>query len=233
MRGRYPRGVSVPGLSSREIEATRSFYDRISRAYDLVADASEHEAREKGLELLAAAEGERVLEIGFGTGHALVDLARSVGSGGTVAGVDLSSGMAEVSRRRLHDAGLADRADLRVEAVPPVPFDDSTFDAVFMSFTLELFPDAAIPAVLAESRRVLVRGGRLGVVCLAETGRKPGLVGRAYRWMHRHFPHIFDCRPIDVDRWLGQSGFEVERGTDLEIWTLPVRAVLARRSASS
>ena len=54
------------------------FYDRISHAYDALSDASEHEAREAGERALAVQPGEQVLEIGYGTGHALADLARAV-----------------------------------------------------------------------------------------------------------------------------------------------------------
>jgi len=43
---------------------TQRFYDRISHAYDLIADGGEHVAREKGLELIDVQPGESVLEIG-------------------------------------------------------------------------------------------------------------------------------------------------------------------------
>lgn len=56
--------------------------DRLSRWYDLLAEPLEKPFREAGLQRLAVQDGERVLEIGFGMGHALVDLARSAGSGG-------------------------------------------------------------------------------------------------------------------------------------------------------
>ncbi|HRX82504.1 MAG TPA: class I SAM-dependent methyltransferase, partial [Pirellulaceae bacterium] len=72
--------------------ATKSFYDRISHAYDAIADAGEHRARERGLEALAVQPGERVLEIGYGTGHSLVELAKAVGATGRVCGVDISTG---------------------------------------------------------------------------------------------------------------------------------------------
>jgi SAM-dependent methyltransferase len=47
-----------------------------------------------------------VLEIGCGTGHALVSLAGEVGTSGQVHGVDVSSGMMAVARRRVESAGL-------------------------------------------------------------------------------------------------------------------------------
>jgi demethylmenaquinone methyltransferase/2-methoxy-6-polyprenyl-1,4-benzoquinol methylase len=212
-----------------ELQATRSFYDRISRAYDLISDAGEHRARETGLDLLAAAPGESVLEIGFGTGHGLLALAAAVGGQGRVAGIDISEGMARVARQRLEKEGLEERVELQVAAVPPLPFGDRSFDAVTMSFTLELFSPEIIPRLLAEIRRVLREGGRLGVVCMATPARgRESLLERAYQWMHRHFPHIVDCRPIDVEPLLGEAGFQVTDRVSMEIWTLPVAAVVSR-----
>jgi demethylmenaquinone methyltransferase/2-methoxy-6-polyprenyl-1,4-benzoquinol methylase len=210
-------------------DATRAFYDRISRVYDLLADAAEHDARAAGLRLLGVRAGERVVEVGFGTGHALVQLARSVGERGSVAGVDFSPGMAGIARDRLVGAGLLDRVDLRCEAIPPLPYADGSFDAAFLSFTLELFPDGAIPFVLSELRRVLRADGRVAVVAMyaPPSDTRDSVLERAYRWMHRHFPHIVDCRPIDVEGVLRAAGFRITGRAGLEIWTLRVAAVVA------
>lgn len=220
-------------MTKDDTPTARRFYDRISHAYDLIADSSEHKARERGLELLAPAEGERVLEIGFGTGHSLEALARAVGPGGRVAGVDISSGMREVASRRLERAGLLGRVELEVCEVPPLPYDDAAFDAVTLSFTLELFPAETIPRVLAEIRRVLVPGGRLGVVAMATAapGEKDSLLERGYKWAHHHFPHIVDCRPIDAAALVAEAGFELTGRDDLAIWTLPVVALAATAGA--
>jgi demethylmenaquinone methyltransferase/2-methoxy-6-polyprenyl-1,4-benzoquinol methylase len=206
----------------------RKFYDRISRVYDLISDSSEHAAREAGLTLLGATAGERVLEVGFGTGHCLVALARSVGPQGRVAGVDISAGMAQVARERLTKEGLADRVDLQVADVPPLPFGDAAFDATFMSFTLELFDASKIPAVLHDVRRVLKPNGRLGVVGM-ELEKDPNWGTKTYQWFHRHFPHIVDCRPIDVPGSVQAAGFTIASQERMEISTLPVAAVVGRR----
>ncbi len=213
--------------------ATRSFYDRVSAAYDALADAGEHRARERGLEMLGVSAGEVVLEIGYGTGHSLVELANAVGVDGAVHGVDISRGMHDVAESRVTKAGLGDRVRLRVAAVPPLPCDDESFDAVTMSFTLELFPSEVIPTVLAEVARVLKPDGRLGVVSMATVpqGDHESALERAYKWMHRHFPHIVDCQPIDVEEVLAASGFEVAHDERIEISTMPVATVVARPAA--
>ncbi|MCA8996159.1 MAG: methyltransferase domain-containing protein [Planctomycetaceae bacterium] len=207
---------------------TQQFYDRISHVYDLIADGGEHLAREKGLQALNAQRGESVLEIGYGTGHSLVQLANAVGVQGHVAGIDISPGMRDVTHKRLADAGLQDQVELRVGAVPPLPFADESFDAVTMSFTLELFPMETIPKVLLECRRVLKSGGRLGIVSMATVadGDTESPLERTYIWMHSHFPHIVDCRPIPLEKLMRQAGFQLSSLERIDLFTMPVAIVV-------
>ena len=53
-------------------DQTKAFCNKISHVYDVLSERSEAPMRKAGLELLKARAGERVLEIGFGTGHCLV-----------------------------------------------------------------------------------------------------------------------------------------------------------------
>ncbi|MEO1995909.1 MAG: 2-heptaprenyl-1,4-naphthoquinone methyltransferase, partial [Planctomycetaceae bacterium] len=69
-------------------KTNRAFYDRISSVYDALSDSNEHAARETGQNALLLQDGERVLEIGFGTGNSVMDLARAVGADGRVSGID-------------------------------------------------------------------------------------------------------------------------------------------------
>ncbi len=202
---------------------TRAFYDRISGRYDALADAWEHTSREKGVLALAVGRGERVLEIGYGTGHALVQLARAEAE---VVGIDLSEGMRSVARQRLAEAGCEGSVQLDVGDARALPYEESRFDAVFMSFTLELFDAEEIPRVLAEARRVLRAGGRLAIVSLAEKDR-PGFVTELYKWLHEHFPHLVDCRPIDVVAHLRAAGFRIREKIGMSVWGLPVTSVVA------
>lgn len=209
---------------------TGAFYDRISRAYDLISDASEHSAREAGERALAVREGERVLELGPGTGHSLVTFARETGASGSVIGLDLSAGMLAVARRRLDKQELPERVGLLRSDARALPLADDSVGAAFASFTLELFSDDDLPVVLAELRRVLGARGRFGVVSMAQPaeGEHESLLERAYVWMHEHFPHIVDCRPIDLESVLEANGFRVDSAEHLSIWTMPVAVVVAR-----
>ena len=209
---------------------TKQFYDRISHAYDMIADGGEHKARERGLELLNVQPGESVLEIGYGTGHSLLALAQAVGESGKVAGIDISSGMRDVSQERIAETGLQERVDLRVGAVPPMPFDDQSFDAINMSFTLELFPLDTIPLVLDECRRLLKPGGRVGIVSMAtvEEADQESVLERTYIWMHTHFPHIVDCQPISLEKYLEQADFRLAEHERVDLFTMPVAIVVAQ-----
>jgi ubiquinone/menaquinone biosynthesis C-methylase UbiE len=213
---------------TRSKEEARAAYDRMSRWYDILAGSSERKLMQIGLGRLAATEGEIVLEIGFGTGHALVALAQSVGTTGKVYGVDISEGMLQVARERIERVGLENRVELRLGDGAELPFEDASFDAAFMSFTLELFDTPELSVVLQGCRRVLKSDGRLGIVAMSK-GNDAGVMLRLYEWVHEHFPSLADCRPIFVQRALEQAGFLVADATEQSMWGLPVEIVLARK----
>ncbi len=212
-------------------QTTESFYDRISGVYDLIADAGEHQARVAGEQLLAPAKGERILEIGFGTGNSLISVGQVLGEQGRLVGIDISPGMRQVAAKKIEAAKLAERVKLDIGDARKLPYADGSFDAAFLSFTLELFPLEDIPKVLAEIYRVLSPAGRLAVVSMATVGegQAESMLERTYIWMHRHFPHIVDCQPIPLEQILGKSKFVIDKKQELEIWTMPVHAVLARK----
>jgi demethylmenaquinone methyltransferase/2-methoxy-6-polyprenyl-1,4-benzoquinol methylase len=46
--------------------------------------------------------------------------------------------------------------------------------------------------------------------------------------MHRHFPHLVDCRPIDPAALLKAGGYQIASENRIEIWTMPVAIVVGR-----
>jgi ubiquinone/menaquinone biosynthesis C-methylase UbiE len=207
-------------------QETRAYYDKISRVYDLLAERSEEPMRAAGLQVLGAKAGEKVLEIGFGTGHSLVALASAVQPEGTVYGVDLSEGMLKASRETLSRKQAPARVELICADALRLPFPPGTMDAVFMSFTLELFDTPEIPEVLAECGRALCPDGRMAIVSLSKEGPMTALL-HAYEWTHRHFPNFLDCRPIYVERALKEAGLQILSAEIRKMW-LPVEIVLAK-----
>ena len=202
----YPSILRV--FQSRD--QTKAFYNKISRVYDLLSERSEAPMRKAGLDLLKPLTGESVLEIGFGTGHTLVSLAKAVRPRGKVFGLELSDSMAKIAKENLAQSGLLDRAKLRCGDATQLPYSAESMDAIFMSFTLELFDTPEIPKVLSECRRVLRPGGRIVVVGMSKAGPGEPLIS-VFEWGHKHFPNILDCRPIFVRAALEQAGFRIQK----------------------
>jgi len=209
---------------TRSKEQARASYDRLSRFYDLLSVAGEKKCIDTGLETLGVREGERILEVGFGTGRALLALAEAAGASGEVFGIDMSEGMAGVARRKLHKKGLAGMVEVYVGDAAKLPYEDRFFDAIFTSFTLDLIDTPEIPTVLAECRRVLKDGGRICVVSMSNRGRV-GIPMKAYLRAHRKLPALIDCRPIDARAWLTESGFEILDEKFMSMWGLPVEVI--------
>jgi ubiquinone/menaquinone biosynthesis C-methylase UbiE len=212
----------LPVLQSKQ--ETKAFYNKIAKVYDLLAEHSEQPMRQAGLEKLGAKPGQRVLEIGFGTGHILVELAKTVGPTGRVYGIDISENMTQAAKVLLEKEKLADRVELSCGDAEELPYSPDSLDGIVMIFTLELFDTPQISQVLAQCRRVLRPGGRIVVVGVSKEG-KQSVVVRAFEWTHRHFPNLMDCRPIYVRRALEAAGFRIEAATVAHMW-VPVEIVL-------
>ena len=213
---------------TRSKESARVSYNRMSKWYDWIAGSSEWKFVEVGLELLKASEGEKILDIGYGTGRSVLAMAQSVGETGYVFGIDLSEGMYSLARSRLERAGLTDRVDLRCGDAARLPYEDENFDAVFSSFTLELFDTPEIPMVLGECYRVLQGGKRIVVVSMAKKVQD-SLAVKLYEWAHEEIPNYADCRPIYVSESISEAGFKISEVKELSMWGLPVDIVLASK----
>ena len=211
----------------RTREQARRYYDRLSGIYDIMAGSFERRYAMDTLARLSVQAGETVMEIGFGTGHCLERLAELVGDSGKARGADISPGMLNKTRRRLVKAGLSRRVELSCADALELPWGDRTFDAVFMSFTLELFDTPEIPAVLDEVKRVLKPGGRFGAVSMSKEGKR-SLMLRLYEWAHEKWPAYADCRPIYLADTMRDAGFTILTKETADLFGLPVEMVTAR-----
>ena len=112
----------------------------------------------------AVAPGEKVLEVGCGTGAATVPLAEAVGDTGEVVGVDISEPMLTTARERISNSGLRNITLLRADAQVQT-FEPERFDLIASRFGVRFFADpaAAFRNLMGASRR----GGRLCFACWA------------------------------------------------------------------
>jgi demethylmenaquinone methyltransferase/2-methoxy-6-polyprenyl-1,4-benzoquinol methylase len=220
--------MTVISRVTRSKEEAKASYNRMSKGYDLLTGESEKKFKDIGLQFLGVRSGETVLEIGFGTGKTLLQLARSVGETGKVYGLDISEGMLEVAGNRLRKEGLSGRVELKCGDATALAFPDQSFEAVFLCFTLELFDTPEIPIVLQECYRVLRPNGRICVVAMSKKG-KPNLMTRLYDWSHDKLPNYVDCRPIYAQESMEAAGLKTEEALVLLMWGLPVEMVLAKK----
>ncbi|MEU6068902.1 MULTISPECIES: class I SAM-dependent methyltransferase [Streptomyces] len=187
-----------------------------------------HRAFTRLAELSGAEPGDRVLDVGCGTGYLTRHMAVRVGPEGAVTGVDPSPPVLDYARRRrpqpvsapcTYREGIAESLDLP----------DAAFDTVVTSLMLHHLPQELRPAALREMRRVLRPGGRLLVVEFRPPRSKLGrhlVHGGAGRAMAHHRVDLLDGLITD-------AGFEVQSSGDVRPWLCYVQAVRPMRSETT
>src|SRR5947199_5225391 len=107
-------------------------FDRIAGVYDgmnTVMTAGLHHAwRRRAADLAELAPGDRALDVACGTGDLALELARRVGPDGEVVGIDFSSRMLELARRKARSIRFEEGNALAL------PFADGEFDAATVGF---------------------------------------------------------------------------------------------------
>ena len=103
--------------------------------------------------------GDRVLDVGCGTGALLVDLARAVGSTGHVIGMERQAAFADEARMRLHASGVSDWVDVIVGGVEDLTLPNDSVDVAIAQTVLIHLPLTAIADAMAQMRRVVRPGG--------------------------------------------------------------------------
>jgi ubiquinone/menaquinone biosynthesis C-methylase UbiE len=157
-------------MSSQPLPDASVSFDQSAESYAATMARSLRPVAADVVRRAALGPGERVLDIGSGTGIAA---AAAVGEGRTVMGVDGAPGMLDIARRDVPGATFAvmDFTDLR--------FDDGSWDVTISSHAL-LFAEDRV-AALAEWRRVVRDGGRLSLSVPGPGERTPiTIYGKMY-----------------------------------------------------
>ena len=111
-------------------------------------------------EVLAVQPGERILEVGPGTGYYTLEVAEWAGPEGRIEILDIQQEMLDHTMRRAAERGLANITPTQADATA-MPYDDSSYDAAHLTTVLGEVPDQ--DAAMRELARVLKPGGRLVV----------------------------------------------------------------------
>ena len=114
------------------------------------------------------APGDRVLDVGCGTGVLARAAADRVATEGQVTGLDINVGMLAVARR------IRPQIDWREGDATKLPLPDESYDVVMSQYSLMYFPDRI--AALKEMMRVLKPGGRLAIAVWGPYERATGYV---------------------------------------------------------
>jgi SAM-dependent methyltransferase len=162
-------------------------------------------SRERLYYVMRPQAGERILEIGPGTGYYTLDLAEWVGAEGTVEIFDLQQEFLDHTMRRAGERGLANVVPTQGDATA-LPYEDASIDAVVLNAVLGEIPEPA--TALREIRRVLKPDGRLlagelfgdpHFTTQAALRRQGGEAGLDYEWHSGYwFGYVARLRP-DAD----------------------------------
>ena len=151
--------------------------------------------------------GTRLLEVGCGVGAVLVVLGQEFPAV-TLYGVDIEPAQLEFARGHLERAGV--EAELLEADAHALPFEDESFDHVWMMWFLEHVPDPT--AVLSEARRVLVPGGAITAIEVdyGTVGAEPSTpaLEALFRAMVQGMAAAgWSDAGTRLPRWLGDAGF--------------------------
>jgi SAM-dependent methyltransferase len=146
--------------------------------------------------------GERVLDLGSGSGFDVFLAARQVGPSGKVIGVDMTPAMIALAQRNAAKVGL-DFVEFRLGDIERLPVDDASIDIIMSNCVINLSPDK--PAVFREAYRVLAGGGRLAISDMVAIGDLPSAIAQdptAYTGC------IAGAAPVgELERMISAAGF--------------------------
>jgi phosphatidylethanolamine/phosphatidyl-N-methylethanolamine N-methyltransferase len=205
------RALSVTVVENDFVEAV---YDKLSIVYDLTFGPTLHPGRLQAIERMNIQPGERVLEVGVGTGINLSLYPREA----TVTGIDFTAAMLEKARERAARKGAAPVRLLQMDAAD-LKFADDSFDIVYAPYLISVVPDPV--KVAQEMSRVCRPGGR--IIFLNHFLSPNLLLSRIERLISPATIHIGFKSDVDLPAFLAQAGVKpvsIEKVNWPKIWSL-------------
>ncbi|WP_328551856.1 class I SAM-dependent methyltransferase [Streptomyces sp. NBC_00358] len=194
-------GVTIGAPRTYELCGAFCFAGRRNRAFTRLAALS------------GAQRGDRVLDVGCGTGYLTRRMALAVGPEGSVTGVDPSPSVLAYARRK-DRAGQGAACGYREGVAEDLGLPDGSFDTVVTSLMLHHLPEELRPTALKEMWRVLRPGGRLLVV---EFRPPNSALGR--HLVHGGLGHAMSHNRTDLlDGIVAGAGFEIRGTGDVRPW---------------
>ena len=141
-----------------ELRDTIRTYRLFSGSYDIVFGPVFHPGRKEAVRIANDRPGQRILEVGVGTGLSLPHFRPD----SRVTGIDISTEMLAKARRRAERLGLIQVEGLHIMDAENLDFPDNSFDSVLALYVASVVPNPARFA--AEMRRVCIPGGTILVV---------------------------------------------------------------------
>ena len=193
-------------------ETIQRAYNRRSWLYSKTVAEMERGYHQAAITQARIQPGEKVLEVAVGPGLTLLELAGLVGKETPISGVDLSTSMLAMTRQRLQTAGFQ-HVTLKQADCRRLPFEDASFDVLYNGYMLDLMPEADMPQILSEFKRVLRPGGRLVLLNMSKPDGQPTARERLYKAL----PSILTlyllggCRPVLMEKPVQAAGFTVVR----------------------